>query len=76
MHKLLLPKLIIDVFKESNNKNIIQHFIDKDINIEFEEFENYSHYIVINYNQSKYCLTKSDPATLIHTWNLKTSKLK
>lgn len=59
MQKLLLPKLIIDVFKESNNKNIIQHFSDKDINIEFEEFENYSHYIVINYNQSKYCLTKS-----------------
>lgn len=29
MYSLILPELIVDVFKETGNKNIIKHFLDE-----------------------------------------------
>ena len=59
MYSLILPELIVDVFKETGNKNTIKHFLDEKRIIEFEEFETQSNYITINYQEEKYCLTKN-----------------
>ncbi|RXJ76985.1 helicase [Arcobacter sp. F155] len=60
MQSIVLPELIIDVFKEVGNKNKIQHFLDKEISINFEAFENFRNYIIIACNGKKYCLTKTN----------------
>ena len=48
MYSLILPELIVDVFKETGNKNIIKHFLDEKKTVEFEEFETQRNYITIN----------------------------
>jgi superfamily II DNA or RNA helicase len=59
MYSLILPELIVDVFKETGNKNIIKHFLDEKKTVEFEEFETQRNYITINYQEERYCLTKN-----------------
>lgn len=60
MQNIVLPELIIDVFKEVGNKNKIQHLLDREISIDFESFENSGNYIIIMSDGKKYCLTKSN----------------
>ena len=47
MYSLILPELIVDVFKETGNKNTIKHFLDYKKIIEFEEFETQSNFVTI-----------------------------